>query len=81
MSPNELNGSEEKEMRFEEAFKKLQEIVNSLESGQLPLEDLLQKYEEGKRLLKICDEKLNQAEQRIIVLSQRENNGVQNKDD
>jgi len=61
-------------MRFEEAFKRLQEIVNSLESGQMPLEDLLQKYEEGRRLLKICDEKLNEAEQRIIVLSAKEEN-------
>ncbi|QSR87124.1 exodeoxyribonuclease VII small subunit [Candidatus Methylacidiphilum infernorum] len=72
----EANSPEEKEMRFEEAFKKLQEIVHSLESGQLPLEDLLQKYEEGRRLLKICDDKLNQAEQRIIHLSRRENNSI-----
>ncbi|CAI9086231.1 exodeoxyribonuclease VII small subunit [Candidatus Methylacidiphilum fumarolicum] len=75
MSQIDKQSGGEKEMRFEEAFKKLQEIVNSLESGQMPLEDLLQKYEEGRRLLKICDEKLNEAEQRIIVLSAKQDNG------
>ena len=53
---------------FEEALKKLEGIVDALESGDLPLENLLAKYEEGTRLAKICQEKLAEAELKIQQL-------------
>ncbi|MGD9896716.1 MAG: exodeoxyribonuclease VII small subunit [Candidatus Methylacidiphilaceae bacterium] len=55
---------------FEEAFRKLQEIVARMESGDLPLEELLERYEEGMRLVKICSDKLSLAEQKVTVLAQ-----------
>ena len=55
---------------FEEAFRKLQEIVARMESGDLALEELLERYEEGMRLVKICSDKLSLAEQKISVLAQ-----------
>ncbi len=53
---------------FEEALKKLETIVEAMESEELPLESLLAKYEEGTKLAKICQEKLAEAELKIQVL-------------
>ena len=39
-----------------------------MESGSLPLEDILKKYEEGNKLIKLCAAKLNEAEKRIEIL-------------
>ncbi len=53
---------------FEQALKKLEGIVESMESEELPLETLLTKYEEGTRLARICQEKLAEAELKIQKL-------------
>ena len=53
---------------FEEALKKLEGIVEAMEADDLPLETLLAKYEEGTRLVKICQEKLAEAELKIQQL-------------
>jgi exodeoxyribonuclease VII small subunit len=53
---------------FEEALKKLEGIVEAMESDELPLETLIARYEEGTRLAKICQEKLAEAELKIQQL-------------
>ena len=53
---------------FEEALKKLEAIVEAMESEDLPLETLLAKYEEGNQLAKICQDKLAEAELKIQQL-------------
>ena len=53
---------------FEDALKKLEAIVEAMESEELPLESLLAKYEEGTRLAKACQEKLAEAELKIQQL-------------
>jgi exodeoxyribonuclease VII small subunit len=53
---------------FEDALKKLEGIVEAMESDDLPLEMLLAKYEEGAKLVKICQEKLADAELKIQQL-------------
>jgi exodeoxyribonuclease VII small subunit len=53
---------------FEDALKKLEGIVEAMESDDLPLETLLAKYEEGSKLVKICQEKLADAELKIQQL-------------
>ena len=53
---------------FEEAMQKLETIVDAMESGELPLESLMTKFEEGTRLAKICQAKLAQAEVKIQQL-------------
>ena len=53
---------------FEEALKKLEGIVEAMESEDLPLEALLARYEEGTRLAKVCQEKLAEAELKIQQL-------------
>jgi exodeoxyribonuclease VII small subunit len=55
-------------MPFEEALQKLESVVESMESGELPLEKLLAQFEEGTRLVKICQTKLAEAELRIKQL-------------
>lgn len=49
------------EMKFEEALKKLEKIVEELESGKLSLDDSLKKYEEGVRLSRFCHKTLQAA--------------------
>jgi exodeoxyribonuclease VII small subunit len=53
---------------FEEALKKLEGVVEAMEAGDLPLETLIARYEEGARLAKICQEKLAEAELKIQQL-------------
>ncbi len=58
----------EAELPFEEALKKLETIVEAMESGDLPLETLLQRFEEGTRLVKFCQSRLEHAELQIQKL-------------
>ena len=53
---------------FEEALQKLESIVETMEAGDLPLETLIARYEEGTRLAKVCQEKLAEAEVKIQQL-------------
>ncbi len=48
----------EAELNFEGAMDRLEKIVEQMESGKLPLEDLIVRYEEGMNLVKICQERL-----------------------
>jgi exodeoxyribonuclease VII small subunit len=62
------SGAQEMPMPFEEALKKLEAIVESMESDELSLEMLLSKFEEGTRLAQACQAKLAEAEVRIQQL-------------
>ncbi len=53
---------------FEEALGRLETIVEAMETGDLPLENLLSKYEEGMKLATVCQEKLAEAEVKIRQL-------------
>lgn len=55
-------------MPFEDALKKLESIVDAMESQEMPLEDLLRQYQEGTILARMCQEKLSDAEVRIEQL-------------
>ncbi len=55
-------------MPFEEALKKLEAIVVSMESGELALEALLAQFDEGTRLIKLCQAKLEEADLKIKQL-------------
>ncbi len=68
-----------KDDKFEAVLEKLQGIVRELESGECSLEDSLKKFEEGMLLAKNCQERLNQAEQKIEILVRADKNGVQTK--
>ena len=70
--PNHTKGagqtSPAKTPPFEEALQQLEAVVEAMESDDLPLETLLAKYEEGAKLVKICQEKLAEAELKIQQL-------------
>jgi exodeoxyribonuclease VII small subunit len=53
---------------FEEAMKRLEAIVDAMESGDLPLETLLSRYEEGMKLARVCQSKIADAELKIQQL-------------
>ena len=59
----------EPEHTFETAIERLELIVEEMESDKLPLEDLLKRYEEGTKLVKVCQEKLDSAERRIEIIT------------
>jgi exodeoxyribonuclease VII small subunit len=54
---------------FEEAMKRLEQIVELMESPEMALEDLIARYEEGMKLVKICQERLAAAEKRIEIIT------------
>ena len=58
---------------FEDAVEQLEQIVKDLETGNLPLEKAIKKFEEGVRLSKFCSKKLDETEKRIMVLLENEN--------
>lgn len=57
-----------KEQTFENAVKRLEEIVGQLEDGEIPLENSLTLFEEGVKLSRFCRSKLDEAEKRISLL-------------
>lgn len=62
----------EKELSFEENLEKLETIVKKLESGEIPLDDAIDSFNEAMKLAKTCDEKLKNAEEKV--------NSILNKD-
>ena len=53
---------------FEMAIKQLEQIVQDLETGDMPLEKAIKKFEEGIKVSKYCSEKLDESEKRITLL-------------
>jgi exodeoxyribonuclease VII small subunit len=57
------------EITFEEAIQSLEQIVKDMESERLPLDQLVHRYEEGSRLLRTCEQRIREAEQRIELIA------------
>ncbi|HEV7700698.1 MAG TPA: exodeoxyribonuclease VII small subunit [Pyrinomonadaceae bacterium] len=64
------------EKPFEQSLVDLEEIVTKLESGDLPLEDSLQLFEDGIRLSRTCRDRLTNAERRIEILMRDAHGGL-----
>jgi len=58
----------EKDIKFEKAMERLEEIVQGLEKGDLSLEDSLKIFEEGIRLSQVCMARLDEAEKKVEIL-------------
>lgn len=56
------------EVKFEEALKKLEKIVEDLEKGDLSLDEALKKYQEGIELSRLCSQRLENAKKKIDIL-------------
>ncbi len=68
------------DMSFEEALGRLESIVRMLEGGGAALDESLTVFEEGISLVKMCNEKLEAAEQRIKILTDGENGELKEVD-
>lgn len=55
-------------MKFEDALARLEQIVAEMEKGQLSLDQMMAFFEEGSRLVKFCNEQLNEVERKIEIL-------------
>lgn len=65
--------SNTKEMTYESAVKRLEEIVGILEKNEVSLDESMKLFEEGTKLTAYCSKKLQEAEQKITVLTNEEN--------
>ncbi len=54
--------------KFEDALTKLEKIVSKLEDGEISLEESLKLFEEGIRLSRLCNQKLDEAEKKVEIL-------------
>lgn len=74
VAAKQMKKHDEQPKSFEASLEALEAIVHELEGGDLPLEKSLELFEDGIRLSRQCQERLNQAERRIEVLL-RDNQG------
>ena len=67
--------AKKKSEQFEESLKKLQTIVERLERGDLPLEEAMESFTEGIRLAQYCNQKLEEAENKVQMLLKEQQGG------
>jgi len=63
-------------LTFEAALGRLESIVESMESGEVPLAELLARFEEGTQLLKVCEGRLKDAELKIEQLKKQKDGSL-----
>ena len=66
-------------LTFEEALKKLEDAGARLESGELSLDDSIKEFEECIKLIKLCENKLSSAKQKVRILTEGEDGAVTDK--
>lgn len=59
------------QLSFEDALNQLESIVDAMESGEVPLAELMARFEEGTKLLKLCETRLKDAELKIELLKKQ----------
>ena len=69
-----------KQNTFEEAITALEASVQRLENGSLSLEESIEEFEKAVKLIKICNEKLNKAEQKVKMLVKSDDGSVYDRD-
>ena len=67
--------NKEKAIAFEKALEKLESILESMESGDIPLAELVSQFEEGNKLLRLCQKRLQEAELKIEQLKVKNETG------
>ena len=67
-------------LSFEKAMEKLEQIVQELESKELPLEKAIKKFEEGIKLSKFCNQKLEESEKKVTVLMEGQDGQLEETD-
>jgi len=72
-----MTKTEKEKLSFEEAFRKLEAIVENLERGESTLDESMEAFEEGMKLVQFCSKKLNEAEIRLQKLTKSEDGDFQ----
>lgn len=72
----EKDGTHES-LSVEESFAALETLISRLESGQGSLEDAFRYYEEGMKLVKSCNEKIEKIEKQVLILSGEQEEGAE----
>ncbi len=67
-------------MAFEKKLKRLEEIVEKMEEGEISLDDSLKLFEEGVKLSRECGKELTEAEQKVKILLSTDNNKIKTED-
>ncbi len=62
---------EEKDIKLEEAFEKVESVLNKLEAEDITLEESFQEYQKGMQLLKLCNEKIDHVEKQVLVMNEK----------
>lgn len=65
-----------KDINFEEAMTRLEDEVKKLESGNMSLDDSIASFEEAIKLIRICNEKLENAERRVRILTESKDGSI-----
>ncbi|TFH13436.1 MAG: exodeoxyribonuclease VII small subunit [Lentisphaerales bacterium] len=68
---NDKDAAPEGDLNFEKALERLETIVKDMEDGSLGLEQMMQRFEEGQKLVAVCSRKLNEVERKIEVLAKK----------
>ncbi len=68
-----------KTMKYDEAITLLEQAVAKLESGTLGLDEAISVYEDAVKLIRICNERLESAEQRVRLLTESEDGSVSDR--
>jgi exodeoxyribonuclease VII small subunit len=76
----ENNLKELETIPFEKALERLEAVVSKMESGKLPLDEMMKYFEEGAQLSSVCEKKLKELEKKIEILVREDNQGGKWKD-
>ncbi|WLV23524.1 exodeoxyribonuclease VII small subunit [Aciduricibacillus chroicocephali] len=66
--------AEQEQLSFEEAMKQLEDIVEKLEAGDVPLEKAIDYYQEGMKLSKLCNDKLVSVQDKMVQIMNEQGN-------
>jgi len=66
--------------KFEKSIEELREIIDKLESGNIPLEDSLTLFEKGVKILNMANKKLSQMEKKVEILIEKSDGNIERKD-
>ena len=80
VAATDISASKTEKPKFEEAVTRLEEVVKSLESENIPLDEMLRLYEEGIGLVRGCLEVLDEAEQKVKMLARGDDGKISPKD-
>lgn len=72
MATKKVPGSDRQAVGFEQALQRLEAIVREMEQGSLSLDTMIQRFEEGQALIRVCSGKLNEVERKIEMLVKKD---------